>query len=603
MSCLKEPPMRRFALAAWSLLLLAPRAGAQSLHLTGEVSVDPRAGILDGALCTGGFSPRRDLRFLLSASLNVRSVAGADGRDLEYEGDSDGRMVGEAREYVVEQDSTNRLTTLCVAYRGSVPHFDSNTATADWKGRIAAMRGVLRAAEQTRWYPTLFDSATGRDDQAVTFRIRVSCGTCRAIYVNGARPVRDTAAWFESAIPRELLLLAGEFDFTETDELTFIAGGADRETRAVFSRAIREIGDFYVQALGIPYRDRPVLLSFLSIWRDRRPGVAEWQFVTWPTIAFSGGITFDKLLVRNAGVAGLPIGLWTTLSHEMAHYYFGTIMQPVGPLRWFALESTAEYLSLQAVYAFHGRIAGTARLVQLAGSMGTTTLSRLDQIREEREITGTYRYQYAPVFLHQLGRRVGQARVIEMLRALLATPDSVGSDFATVARAAQRAGLSAADLTAGWDAGTLRAAAFAEGRAMLQLAVADSAHFASAVTIASNLVNADTALAARLAVLSHLKRIVASDSTLLAAHYQIGRVAALTGQELDAAQASLELYLRHPVAPESPSHASALWRLGMIEEHRGRLDHARAAYREALVRDPKYRPAAEALARLPRPSP
>lgn len=590
----------RALLRVLSLLLLPVAAVAsQQPHLEGRVVADPTLGLLDGALCTSRFAPRKDLRFLLAAPLNVKSVSDAGGLALDYDGESGGRMIRESREYVVRQrDEGHPITTLCVAYRGAVPVFDQNTATSDWKGRITAIQGTMRVSEQTRWYPTLFDSVTGRDEQTVTFRLEVSCATCRGIYVNGARPVRGTYGRFESATPRQLLLFAGDFAFVETDELTFIAGAAGPDTRVVFSSAIRDIGAYYTALLGTPFRERPVLLSFLSVSRDRRVGVAEWQFVTWPTIAFSGDIAFDSVVVRDRDSLRLPSELWTTLSHEMGHFYFGTLVRPVGPLRWFGLESTAEFLSLKAVYALRGDIAGAGRLTTLAAAMGTTTLTPLDRVTREDDISGTYRYQYAPVFLHSLERRVGEERVIGMLRHLLALPDAAVFDFATLARAAESAGIPPAALTTGWAVSGLRDEAFAEGRTALAKAANRSDEALNAVAIAAALVNADTTLAARLSILGHLRLLVRRDQTLWAAHYQIGKIGALTGRELDVAQRSLELYLRHPVPAGGPGHASALWRLGMIEEHRGRLDRAGEAYRAALEREPNYAPARDALRRL-----
>ncbi len=122
--------------------------------------------------------------------------------------------------------------------------------------------------------------------------------------------------------------------------------------------------------------------------------------------------------------------------------------------------------------------------------------------------------------------------------------------------------------------------------------------FDTAVEVAGIAVNSDTTVAGRLAVLEQLRRIVEIDAANLDALYQIGRIGALTGQELDLARASLEEYLRHPPAEGLP-HAAAQWRLGMIHEHRGDVDRAREAYEASLRLDPEYGPPKAALERLP----
>jgi hypothetical protein len=68
--------------------------------------------------------------------------------------------------------------------------------------------------------------------------------------------------------------------------------------------------------------------------------------------------------------------------------------------------------------------------------------------------------------------------------------------------------------------------------------------------------------------------------------YLIGRIGAETGASLDLATASLIEYLRTPGPSGAPSHAAALWRLGMICEHTGDATTARARYLQALELDP-----------------
>lgn len=577
---------------AWSM----PAAG-QKPHLSGAVTLDPPAGLISARVCVSRFAPRRDLRFILTAGANLAGIADSAGRPLSYRGDYAGRMVGEALEYVVNQpDSTRPLGALCVTYRSAVPPFDSNTATTDWKGRITSMGGVLRASEQSRWYPTLHDSATGRNEQEVSYDLAVECPRCRGLYVNGARPVAGPSGRFVSAVPRGVLLLAGDFAFQETPELTFVAGPAGPDAVQAFSAAIRELSHYYAGLLGTPYQERPVLLTFRSVWSLRPAGVPSWQFVTWPTIAMSGGIAFDQVLERRGNVEEIPRWLWTTLSHEMGHYYFGTLLDPVGPLRWFVLESTAEYLSLRAVRAIRGEAAGLARALALLQGMGTVTLPTLDAIRRPDDISGTWRYQYAPAFLLALGRRQGEDRVVEMLRHLLATPAGTVIDFERLAAAAEQAGLPRAALTEGWRVEEIRATLLEGTLPALARAAADPASTGDAIDIATQLLNLDTTRTARLGVRDQLRRIVRRDSLQLRAHYQLGRIGVLTGQDLDRAVASLELYLRHP----APSHAAAHWLIGQIEEQRGRPEAARQAYRAALASDSTFARAREALERLPR---
>ena len=126
----------------------------------------------------------------------------------------------------------------------------------------------------------------------------------------------------------------------------------------------------------------------------------------------------------------------------------------------------------------------------------------------------------------------------------------------------------------------------------------DAGDLETAYQLAWVVINVDTAVSSRLGVLERLVRITEIDPANLLARYQIGKIGALTGRELDLAQASLEEYLRHDPPENGPSHAAAHWRLGMIYGHLGEVDRARAAYEESLRLDPDFEQAKAALEKL-----
>jgi tetratricopeptide (TPR) repeat protein len=82
--------------------------------------------------------------------------------------------------------------------------------------------------------------------------------------------------------------------------------------------------------------------------------------------------------------------------------------------------------------------------------------------------------------------------------------------------------------------------------------------------------------------------------------YQVGRLAALTGQFVDRGVTSLRrcLELPPPATPNTPGHAAAQWRLGMLLEKKSDPAGARAAYAAAVQLDPKFNPALDALKKL-----
>jgi tetratricopeptide (TPR) repeat protein len=99
-----------------------------------------------------------------------------------------------------------------------------------------------------------------------------------------------------------------------------------------------------------------------------------------------------------------------------------------------------------------------------------------------------------------------------------------------------------------------------------------------------------------------LDRALEIDANFPFALYQVGRAAALSGQQLDRGEKCLRTYIAMPTREdlENPSLAAAHFRLGNILEKKGDALGARNEYETALKIDPKQKLAREALAKLKR---
>jgi tetratricopeptide (TPR) repeat protein len=80
--------------------------------------------------------------------------------------------------------------------------------------------------------------------------------------------------------------------------------------------------------------------------------------------------------------------------------------------------------------------------------------------------------------------------------------------------------------------------------------------------------------------------------------YTTGRIAALSGQQLERGEAALRRYLTTSPAPGEPTLASAHFRLGQILQLRKETDAARTAYQRVLTLQPDHEDAKKALAGL-----
>ena len=80
--------------------------------------------------------------------------------------------------------------------------------------------------------------------------------------------------------------------------------------------------------------------------------------------------------------------------------------------------------------------------------------------------------------------------------------------------------------------------------------------------------------------------------------YQIGRIASISGENLDRGIVTLRRCLELTPPPNAGTHANAQFRLGNLFEKKGDKPAARAAYESALKLDPAYKNARDALAKL-----
>jgi tetratricopeptide (TPR) repeat protein len=97
------------------------------------------------------------------------------------------------------------------------------------------------------------------------------------------------------------------------------------------------------------------------------------------------------------------------------------------------------------------------------------------------------------------------------------------------------------------------------------------------------------------ALLVNLRR---SHPGAIAATYQIGRAAAMSGLELEQGEAALKEYLHRSPGEEDAPLWAAHWRLGQIFERKGDRAAARAEFAAALQLNPTQPQLLEAMARV-----
>ena len=98
---------------------------------------------------------------------------------------------------------------------------------------------------------------------------------------------------------------------------------------------------------------------------------------------------------------------------------------------------------------------------------------------------------------------------------------------------------------------------------------------------------------------AHFKKFAADRPEHVAiCQFHIGRAASISGLHAEEGIEALRAFIAASEGKRGPSPADGYFRLGTIEEKRGRAADARAAYEMALKLDPKNRGAADALKKL-----
>jgi hypothetical protein len=394
-------------------------------------------------MCLSNLPTGATIHFLLNMGLNIESVRAQDGTQLSYDGYYDQKGVGQGAEYTV--DLPHSSSEFCVRYVGQFPVYTKVRNSFDFKGMIAFNGETLRATEQSNWYPILFDEQANSAFEAVPYNLRIRCPECSAIYVNGDRVQRTSDGQFSSSMPRPLFLFAGKFTFTEIDNTTYINGTVSTEDATAIATTVADIRKFYQQFLDIPEPDSPVFLTFESVDRNRKQGSNTLTFTTWPTLAFDGKISFDALIETTRGKRSLGIVPWHTLAHEMAHYYFGTLLVAHGTYQWFYTESTAEYMALKAMQNLLGQDALGQWLAKVyKGVVSGPAPTPLNKV-STTDTPPSDRYDYWPLLLFSLDKRVGEPVMGRAFSSILKSQRDANLDYSFLRQAVLTAGASRSD--------------------------------------------------------------------------------------------------------------------------------------------------------------
>jgi len=415
--------MKRFLtllLFSFSFLWLC----AQKPHLSGKVEVVMATGQIN---CDFVLSNIPDLGknylILLNKGFNIKAIKDSSNKTISYEGFYNGKMRGEGLTYIPQKgnDVFANPKQLHITYTGAFPIYTDTLNFIDFKGLIAFNGKTVRATDQSKWYPIIYDVQNDRQIEQMTFDIRVTSKDSKTIFVNGDLPKPGPVAAFKSDIAIAPMLFAGDYDVQKTSGALFLNTEMNEKQLAVFEQNIAEMKAYYFKALKIPYDTKNVFIEHAPVEKFNKG--RSWGFVSFPVIAFAGtklGDMIDQEHSKLKDTTDYPF-----IAHEIGHYYFGNVLQPNSTLFWFFLESTAEYLSVKASEQKFGK-EFAVKYFQIRGKqLKDFKAVPLNAVKDMNSITGTYRYSYGPFLLRGLEQMIGEKRMFKFLNTCLTTKNEL----------------------------------------------------------------------------------------------------------------------------------------------------------------------------------
>lgn len=407
-------------------------------HIEGTVSIDMNTGLFRCDFTISNVSSIEDYKILLNKGMNVKHFLDSNNNRLLYDGFYGGELKGEAMQYILANPKGEVYlpNTFKVAYVGAFPKYSDSYNSFDFKGFIAINDKTIRATEQTKWYPVIYDVKKDKLINSYTYNLEIEVVGGKSIFINGSAPQKVSKGIFTSKKAVPLLLFAGDYEFVSEKGNYILNGGISKETATEVFKNVNTVQSFLEEKLDQKFVDNIYLIQHKAV-NKRRKG-SNWGFNTYPAFAFSGENYFSSILTEEGTFSN---GDFRYFCHEFGHNYFGNNVQS-GNLYWFWLESFPEYLS----FTFAQEISGETFFKEVVESKLKAVSSKeyipLSEITEASQINGSYRYNMAPLVLLSFDLQFGREKIFNVIKELLANAEKETLTLNHFKKAAIKSGIS-----------------------------------------------------------------------------------------------------------------------------------------------------------------
>jgi hypothetical protein len=319
---------------------------------------------------------------------------------------------GEAGRYIPKK--------LEIKYLGMYPVVTDSASGymgGDWRGNIAFNGYSIRAdGLQSCWYPEIYNKDTRKLYDLVRYRVRIICNDCKVLFVNGSMPIKAKDAIFESTIPRELALYCGSFHTAEKHGVWLLNSGMQKEDEQKLFDTANADELYYAQQLSIPFEG-----SLTFVQTDPVAEPKQWSF------AFFAAPTTFNVSAHSIGLQSLfdaQNGVWSrkTMAHELAHYYFGTLIKPGSEFGHVIEEGFAEYMALRRTRNVEGEDIYLALLKEKVRNLEYLQNEKpFNQVKTEGDYGNReyYLYNYAPILFCAIEKEIGEKSMWGWLQTMV----------------------------------------------------------------------------------------------------------------------------------------------------------------------------------------
>ncbi|NAS30193.1 hypothetical protein GTQ40_04345 [Flavobacteriaceae bacterium R38] len=369
-------------------------------HLSGQVAINLNTGLIACDFKLINLPNVENYKVLLNKGFNIKHFKNEDNTTLHYNGYYAPFVQGEALGYHFSDSKRNKIDlprAFEVSYVGAFPKYENEYNVFDFKGLIAINNQTLRATEQTKWYPVIYDVDADKLFNSYTYDIEVSIiGTTNtdstSIFINGSAPKKETKSRFVSKKQVPLFLFAGNYSFIDNNGDYILNADVTSQNAELIFNNIEIIKASLSEKLKQKFTDNIYLLNHKAV-NKRRAG-SSWGFNVYPSFAFTG-LNFNTLVKENKRFDDNNIRYF---AHEFAHNYFSTNVNS-GKLKWFWLESFPEYLSFSVASDLCDKEYLPKVLLFKTKRLSDKNFKPLTEIVDKDEIDDLYRYSLGPLIL------------------------------------------------------------------------------------------------------------------------------------------------------------------------------------------------------------